>query len=112
MQQSKQRLDTHNKGISTKAPSLVGFTPTHEHQIHLPWSWAQTKHLDNTHVVWLWHVNSVLFLLHVKSVLQLPFFTQVTFKTTDWRGSISHRVIPHPVRCCPAQSWLHTVENN
>jgi len=45
MQQSKQRLDTHNKGMSTKAPSLVGFTLTHEHQTHLPWSWAQTKHL-------------------------------------------------------------------
>ena len=98
MQQSKQRLDTHNKGMPTKAPSLVGFTPTHEHQIHLPWSWAQTKHLDNTHVVWLWCVNSVLFLLHVKSALELSLFIQGTFK-------IQIGGVPNHIELCLTQ-WL------
>ena len=77
---------------------MVGFTPTHEHQIHLPWSWAQTKHLDNTHVVWLWCVNSVLFLFHVKSALELPLFTQGTFK-------IQIGGVPNHIELCLTQ-WL------
>lgn len=46
MQQSKQRLDTQNKGMSTEAPSLVGFTSIHKHQIHLPWSWEHKQSID------------------------------------------------------------------